>query len=77
MKTIQEAGYDSWQDLGNKIDWEGGIAEYFGSYSGAEPWKGTEIEEEVKNFCDALEALETKLDNFGTFDGDFEDDYDG
>lgn len=53
--------YGTAQDLGDKIAWEGGFAEFFGGYTDDE-FIGTPIEAEVKEYLRARAALEKKLE---------------
>ena len=60
-------------DLANKIDWEGGIPEFFLYYSNPESWENTPLEEVVNNFVNAYADLEEKLSDLGAHPSDIED----
>jgi len=64
-KKIKFGEYGSATDLGNKIEWEGGLAPFFVHYAGGNGFEGTPIEAEVKAFYDAYKVLEQRLEELG------------
>jgi hypothetical protein len=57
--------YGSADDLAEKIDYEGSVADFFGHYASPDEFSGTEIEIEVRNFVKAYKALTRKLEDLG------------
>lgn len=54
----------SWEELASKIDWEGGLAEYFVGYSSGS-FKDQRLDELAAAFRKAYGALESYLSSKG------------
>lgn len=64
-KWLKKCGYESPEELAEKIDYEGGVPEFFLGYSGADSWKGTPLYDKAKKLEDAYQELVDYLDEIG------------